>query len=110
MPVLIVSRLNQAISEEKEVPEFQTQPTDDASQTSKRSLLPAAQRLPDVVVPKISKTGKSRAEEVPWLRLIDVAGKKYYEIEPANQKTKVETPAKRCVDNIQYLGTRLTCQ
>lgn len=70
-------RLNQAISEEKEVPEFQTQPTDDASQTSKKSLLPAAQRLPDVVVPKISKTGK-----------------KYYEIEPANQKTKVDTLAK----------------
>ncbi|KAG9623528.1 hypothetical protein KCU64_g20249, partial [Aureobasidium melanogenum] len=70
-------RLNQAISEEKEVLEFQTQPTDDASQTSKKSLLPAAQRLPDVVVPKTSKTGK-----------------KYYEIEPANQKMKVDTPAK----------------
>ncbi|KAG9549795.1 hypothetical protein KCU79_g14199, partial [Aureobasidium melanogenum] len=69
-------RLNQAISE-KEVFEFQTQPADDTSQTSKKSLLPAAQRLPDVVVPKISKTGK-----------------KYYEIEPANQKVKIDTPAK----------------
>ncbi|KAG9693201.1 hypothetical protein KCU69_g9192, partial [Aureobasidium melanogenum] len=69
-------RLNQAISE-KEVLELQTQPADDTSQTSKKSLLPAAQRLPDGVVPKISKTGK-----------------KYYEIEPANQKVKVDTPAK----------------
>ncbi|CAD0098913.1 unnamed protein product [Aureobasidium mustum] len=70
-------RLNQVISEEKEVPEFQTQPADDTSQTSKKSLLPTAQRLPDVVVPKVSKTGK-----------------KYFEIEPANQKAKVDTPAK----------------
>ncbi|KAG9762279.1 hypothetical protein KCU73_g1991, partial [Aureobasidium melanogenum] len=69
-------RLNQAIPE-KEVLEFQTQPADDTSQTSKKSLSPAAQRLPDVVVPKISKTGK-----------------KYYEIEPANQKVQVDTPAK----------------
>lgn len=103
MPVLIVSRLNQAISEKKEVFEFQTQPADDASQTSKKSLLPAAQRLSDVVVPRISKTGKSKAEGLPCLRLMNVAGKKYYEIEPANQKANVEAPAKKYVDNTQYI-------
>lgn len=55
---LTIPRPNQAISEEKDVLEFETQPADDASQTSKKPLLPSAQRLPDVVVPKVSKTGE----------------------------------------------------
>jgi hypothetical protein len=40
--------------------EFETQPADDASQTSKKPLLPSGQRLPDVVIPKVSKTGESK--------------------------------------------------
>ncbi|KAI4718528.1 hypothetical protein E4T48_05210 [Aureobasidium sp. EXF-10727] len=70
-------KLNEAISEGKEVPESETQPADDASQTSKKLLLPSGQRLPDVVVPKISKTGK-----------------KYFEIETANKKEKSDTRSK----------------
>ncbi|KAK6001061.1 hypothetical protein QM012_003144 [Aureobasidium pullulans] len=68
-------RLNQIISEEQESLELESQPVDTASQTSKKSLLPSVKRLPDVVVPKLSKTGK-----------------KYLEIEPASQKVKAENP------------------
>jgi hypothetical protein len=57
---LTILRLNQAISEQKDVLEFETQLADDASQTSKKPLLLSAQRLPDAVVSKVSKTGESK--------------------------------------------------
>lgn len=95
MLALIVSRPNQVIAEEEVIPEFQTQPADDISQTSKNSLLPPTQRLPDFVVPKVSKNGESESRAMPWLELINLAGKKYFEIEPANQKASIDPPAER---------------
>lgn len=59
LQILITHRLNHIISEEKDIPDFEVQPADDASQTSKRPLLPSEQRLLDVVIPKVSKTGES---------------------------------------------------
>jgi hypothetical protein len=59
LQVLITRRLNHVISGEKDDSEFETQPADDTSQTSKKPLLPSGQRLPDVVIPKVSKNGES---------------------------------------------------
>ncbi|KAI5198454.1 hypothetical protein E4T39_06738 [Aureobasidium subglaciale] len=62
-------RLNEIISEEKDDPELEMQPTDDASQTSKKPLLLTESALSDIVIPKVSKTGQ-----------------KYFEIETTSKK------------------------
>ncbi|KAI5246769.1 hypothetical protein E4T42_06195 [Aureobasidium subglaciale] len=62
-------RLNEIISEEKDGPEVEMQPPDDASQTSKKPLLMTEPALPEVVIPKVSKTGQ-----------------KYFEIETTSKK------------------------
>ncbi|TIA39199.1 hypothetical protein D6C78_03452 [Aureobasidium pullulans] len=54
--VLIFYRLNEVISEEKEELELETQATEKASHTSRKPLISPEPRLPEVVVPKISKT------------------------------------------------------
>lgn len=64
LQILITRRLNHIISEEKDIPEFETQPADDASQTSKKPLLTSEQRLPDIVIPKVSKTGESGTDSI----------------------------------------------
>ncbi|THW22586.1 hypothetical protein D6D24_01060 [Aureobasidium pullulans] len=54
--VLISYRLNEVISEEKEELELETQATEKASHTSRKPLISPEPSLPEVVVPKISKT------------------------------------------------------
>ncbi|THZ84796.1 hypothetical protein D6C88_05710 [Aureobasidium pullulans] len=71
-------RLNEVISEEKEELELETQATEKASHTSRKPLISPEPRLPEVVVPKISKTGK-----------------RYFEIEPVRaQKEKQGSASK----------------
>ncbi|THX79274.1 hypothetical protein D6D04_05285 [Aureobasidium pullulans] len=71
-------RLNEVISEEKGELELETQATEKASHTSRKPLISPEPRLPEVVVPKISKTGK-----------------KYFEIEPVRaQKEKQGSASK----------------
>ena len=60
--VLIFYRLNEVISEEKEELELETQATEKASQTSRKPLISPEPRLPEVVVPKISKTGALKSK------------------------------------------------
>ncbi|THW04552.1 hypothetical protein D6D26_02699 [Aureobasidium pullulans] len=71
-------RLNEVISEEKEELELETQATEKASHTSRKPLISPEPSLPEVVVPKISKTGK-----------------KYFEIEPVRARKEKQGSASK---------------
>lgn len=56
--VLMLHRLNEVISDENNEAEFEAPNADDFSQTTNSPLIAPEPRLPEVVVPKVSKTGK----------------------------------------------------
>lgn len=57
--------------------------------------MPSEQRLPDVVIPKVSKTGESKTDGDATTCAYQIPGKKYFEIDTAGQKGKVDAPPKR---------------
>ncbi|CAD0058391.1 unnamed protein product [Aureobasidium pullulans] len=97
-------RLNEVISEEKEELELETQATEKASHTSRKPLISPEPRLPEVVVPKISKTGalKSKSKSKSKSETRDMGHgtdqycrQRYFEIEPVRaQKEKQGSASK----------------